>query len=106
MNKSLSLIMTALLFTLFLGGCRYMTIDTASQNPKLPPYPVTMYPAGRFMLPVPEGLNISSSIFKVNKITIQEIVWKKDRDRQEYLKEVWMPVRTEAWERYVDGCKL
>jgi hypothetical protein len=47
-----------------------MTIDTAGPNPKLPPYPVTMYPAGRFMLPVPAGLGISSSVFTVNKIII------------------------------------
>ena len=106
MKKSHRLTLTVLLFIHFLGGCHYMAIDTASPNPKLPPYPVTMYPGGRFMLPVPEGLNISSSIFKVNKITIEEIAWKKDRDREEYLKEVWMPVRTEAWERYVEGGKL
>ena len=47
-----------------------MTIDTAGPNPKLPPYPVTMYPAGRFMLPVPAGRGISSSVFTVNKATI------------------------------------
>ena len=51
-----------------------MTLDTASPNRNLPPYPVTMHPAGRFMLPVPKGLNASSSVFKVNKITIEELL--------------------------------
>jgi hypothetical protein len=106
MNKSLSLIMTALLFTIFLGGCRYMTIDTASPNPKLPPYPVTMYPAGRFMLPVPNGLDISSTVFKVNKITIEEIAWKKGRDREEYLKEVWTTVREREHKTYLRRAKV
>jgi len=106
MKKSLSLIITVLLFTFLLGGCHHMTIDTAGPNPNLPPYPVTMFPVGRFMLPVPNGLNISSSIFKVNKITIEELRWKNGRDREEYLKEVWMPVRAEAWERYIEGGKL
>jgi len=97
---------TVLLFTLFLGGCHHMTIDTAGPNPNLPPYPVTMFPVGRFMLPVPNGLNISSSVFKVNKITIEELRWKNGRDREEYLKEVWTPVRAEAWERFIEGGKL
>ena len=34
------------LLLIVLGGCQYMTIDTTSPNPKLPPYPVTMFPAG------------------------------------------------------------
>jgi len=106
MEKCLSLIMAALLFTLLLGGCRYMTIDTARPNPKLPPYPVTMFPAGRFMLPVPRDMGLVGGTFIINKITIKEIAWPKGTDREEYLKEVWMPVRTEAWERYVEGGKL
>lgn len=83
-----------------------MTIDTASPNSKLPPYPVTMFPAGRFMLPIPRDMELVGGTFKVNKITIKEIAWKKGMNREEYLKEVWMPVRTEAWKRYVEGGKL
>jgi hypothetical protein len=106
MKKCLSLIITVLLFIQILGGCHHMTIDTANPNPNLPPYPVTMFPVGRFMLPVPNGLNISSSVFKVNKITIEELRWKDGRDREEYLKDVWKPVRAEARERYIEGGKL
>ena len=106
MKKKRSLILSVLLFTLFLGGCHYMTIDTAGPNPKLPPYPVTMYPAGRFMLPVPAGLGISSSVFTVNKITIEEIAWKKGRDREEYLKEIWTTVRDREHKTYLGRGKL
>ena len=98
--------LSILLLTLILGGCHYMTIDTASPNPNLPPCPVTMFPVGRFMIPVPKDMKLGSGIHNVNKITIEEIAWKKGRDREEYLKEVWMPVRTKAWERYVEGGKL
>jgi len=106
MKKHLSLILSVLLFTLFLGGCHYMTIDTAGPNPKLPPYPVTMYPAGRFMLPVPAGLGISSSVFTVNKITIEEIAWKKGRDKEEYLKEIWTTVRDREHKTYLRRGKV
>jgi hypothetical protein len=95
-----------LLLTLILGGCHYMTIDTAGPNPNLPPCPVTMFPVGRFMIPVPKDMKLGAGIHNVNKITIEEIAWGKGRDREEYLKEVWMPVRTKAWERYVAGGKL
>ena len=106
MKRRLALILTILLFTLFLGGCQYMTIDTASPNPKLPPYPVTMFPAGRFMLPVPKGLDISSSIFTINKITIEEIAWKNGRSREEYLKEVWSTVREKEHKTFLRRGKL
>ncbi|SFL72618.1 hypothetical protein SAMN05421830_105174 [Desulfomicrobium norvegicum] len=98
--------LSILLLTLILGGCHYMTIDTAGPNPNLPPCPVTMFPVGRFMVPVPKDMKLGAGIHNVNKITIEEIAWKKGRDREEYLKEVWMLVRTEAWERYIEGGKL
>jgi hypothetical protein len=106
MKQSLFLTITVLLFTLFLGGCHHMTIDTACPNPNLPPYPVTMFPVGRFMLPVPNGLHISSSVFKVNKITIEELRWKDGRDREEYLKEVWADVRTREHKTYLRRAKV
>jgi len=98
--------LSILLLTLILGGCHYMTIDTASPNPSLPPCPVTMFSVGRFMIPVPKDMGLVGGIHKVNKITIEEIAWKKGRDREEYLKEVWMPVRTQARKRYIEGGKL
>ena len=106
MKKKPLLILAALLLILFLGGCHYMTIDTAGPNPKLPPYPVTMFPAGRFMLPVPKGLDISSSIFTLNKITIEEIAWKNGRSREEYLKEVWSTVRDTEHKTYLRRGKI
>ncbi len=38
-----------------------MHIDTAGNDPKLPPLPVVMRPVGRFMLPVPEGMEASAA---------------------------------------------
>ncbi len=106
MKKRLALIMTVLLFTLFLGGCHYMTIDTAGPNPKLPPYPVTMFPAGRFMLPIPRDMTLAGGTFIVNKITIKEIAWKNGRTREEYLKEVWSTVREEEHKTYLRRAKI
>ena len=83
MKERLALIMTVLLCILFLGGYHYMTINTASPNPKLPPYPVTMFPAGRFMLPTPRDTTLVGGTFIVNKITIEEIPWKSGRNREE-----------------------
>ena len=103
MSRAIRLMLLLLLFTLFLGGCHFMIIDSASPNPQFPPYPISMYSIGRFVLPVPTGLRISSSVVRINKIEIQEMLWKKDKDRQEYFNEVWKPIRTAAWENYVEG---
>ena len=54
-----------------------MLIDTASPDPKLPPFPVVMRRMGRFVLPVPESLELSATWFKVNGIDIEELPWKK-----------------------------
>jgi hypothetical protein len=77
-----------------------MILDTANPDPKLPPLGVTMYALGRFMLPVPTGLQISGSLFKINAISIDEIGWKKGIDRSEYFKSLWKPVRDEARSKY------
>ena len=97
------LVLPLLPLTLFLGGCLYMIVDTASPDPRLPRHPVAMYSIGRFMLPVPVGLNLSSSVLRLNKITVQEMPWKKGREREEYFKGVWKPVRAEAWVNYEEG---
>ena len=54
-----------------------MLIDTASPDPKLPPFPVVMRSVGRFVLPVPESLELSATWFKVNGIAIEELPWTK-----------------------------
>jgi len=77
-----------------------MILDTANPDPKLPQLGVTMYALGRFMLPVPAGLQISGSLFKMNAISIDEIGWKKNIDRSEYFKSLWTPVRDEARSKY------
>jgi hypothetical protein len=99
-------ILSILLLTLILGGCRYMTIDTASPNPNLPPCPVTMFPVGRFMLPVSKDMELLGGIHTVNKITIKEIAWKKGRDREEYLKEIWTTVRDKEHKTYLRRGKV
>lgn len=53
-----------------------MHIDTAGNDPKLPPLPVVMRPVGRFVLPVPEGMEPSAAWFKVNGIAVDELPWK------------------------------
>jgi hypothetical protein len=40
-------------------------------------------------------------LFSVYKITIEEIAWKKGRDREEYLREVWTTVRDREHKTYL-----
>ena len=79
-----------------------MIIDTANPDPKLPPLAVDLYPAGRFMFPVPKGvgLKVVSSAFEFNKITIEEIPWKKGIPHEEYLRELWSNLRAEERKTY------
>lgn len=53
-----------------------MLVDTASPDPELPPFPVVMRPVGRFVLPVPESMELSAAWFKVNGIAVEELPWK------------------------------
>jgi hypothetical protein len=80
-----------------------MILDTANPDQKLPPLGVTMYALGRFMLPVPTGLQISGSLLKINAISIDEIGWKKGIERSEYFKSLWTPVRDEARSEYEES---
>jgi hypothetical protein len=78
-----------------------MILDTANPNPKLPPLGVTMYALGRFMLPVPTGLQISGSLFKINAISIGEMIWKKGVDRSEFFKSLISPIRDAEKNAYI-----
>jgi hypothetical protein len=80
-----------------------MILDTANPDQKLPQLSVTMYALGRFMLPVPTGLQISGSLLKINAISIDEISWKKGIERSEYFKSLWTPVRDEARSEYEES---
>ena len=91
-----------LYLVIFLIGARYpMILDTANPNPNLPPLGVTMYALGRFMLPVPTGLQISGSSFKINAISIDEMNWKKGVDRSEYFKSLLSPIRDAEKNAYI-----
>ena len=85
-----------------------MTIDSAKPDPKLPPLAVDLYPMGRFMFPVPKGmgLKVSGTTFKLNKITIEEIPWKKGVSREEYLRETWLSVRSVERENYEEAASV
>lgn len=83
-----------LFLIIFFIGARYpMILDTANPNPKLPTLGVTMYALGRFMFPVPTGLQISGSSFKINAISIDEMSWKKGVERSEYFESLLSPIR-------------
>ena len=46
------------------------------------PHPVSMLPLGRFVLPVPRGMETMATWFEVNKITVEEMPWKCVTDRR------------------------
>jgi hypothetical protein len=60
------IVLAIFLVIFFLGARHPMIIDTAYPNPNLPPLEVRTYALGRFMLPVPKGMQISGTIFKIN----------------------------------------
>jgi hypothetical protein len=51
-------------------------------------------------------MNLVGGIFNVNKIIIKEIAWKKGRDREEYLKEIWTTVRDREHKTYLRRGKV
>jgi hypothetical protein len=80
--------------------------DKASPDPNLPPLPVQLYPTGRFMVPVPQGLEMLGGEYKLNQIQIRELNWEKGRDREEYLRSLWQPIRDDAKQNYDDAAEL
>jgi hypothetical protein len=74
--------------------------DKATPDPRFPPLPVKLYPVGRFVFPVPEGLEFLGSTLSINKIAIDEIRWKPGKDRDQQFRDLWMPVRDEARKNY------
>jgi hypothetical protein len=77
-----------------------MISDKATPDPRFPPLPVKLYPVGRFVVPVPEGLEFRSSSLSMNKIAVTEITWKPGKDREQQFRDLWMPVRDEARKNY------
>jgi hypothetical protein len=67
---------------------------------------VRTYALGRFMLPVPNGMQISGAFFKINRITILEIPWKNEMDRSEFFDSLWEPVRDAARENYEESADV
>jgi hypothetical protein len=83
-----------------------MFSDKATPDSRFPPLPVKLYPVGRFIVPVPEGLEFLGLDLSMNKIAIEEIRWKPGKDREQQFRNLWMPVRQAAWENYVEGGTL
>lgn len=40
-----------------------------------PSTPTDMRPLGRFVLPVPEGMELTATWFRINRISVEEIPW-------------------------------
>ncbi len=72
-----------------------MQHDRSSQ----PPLPVTLYPVGRFLFPVPTGLKFKGRIININDMTIEETDWGPG-DRAKQFRDLWEPVRDEARKHY------
>jgi hypothetical protein len=72
-----------------------MQHDRSSQ----PPLPVTLYPVGRFLFPVPKGLEFQGRIININDMTIEETDWGPG-DRAKQFRDLWEPVRDEARKHY------
>jgi hypothetical protein len=77
-----------------------MFSDKATPDSRFPPLPVKLYPVGRFIVPVPEGLEFLGLDLSMNKIAIEEIRWKPGKDREQQFRNLWMPVRDEAKKKY------
>ena len=59
-----------------------MTSETSRPDPFLPPHPVEMLPLGRFVLPVPRGMETTATWFEINKIGVEELPWKAEAGRR------------------------
>ncbi|WP_028576060.1 hypothetical protein [Desulfomicrobium escambiense] len=64
-----------------------------------PPLPVTLYPVGRFLFPVPQGLEFQGRIININDMSIEETDWNSG-DRAKQFRALWEPVRDEARKHY------
>ena len=64
-----------------------------------PPWPITLYPVGRFLFPVPKGLDFLGRSIKINDMFIEETDWGEG-DRAQQFRDLWMPVRDGAKDYY------
>lgn len=86
----------SLISLLLIGGCRTM------QTPPSPPLPVSYYPAGRYLLAVPQGMKYYGMSHTINHIQIEETPWERG-DRAGQFRELWEPVLKQAKENYRVG---
>jgi hypothetical protein len=86
----------SLISLLLIGGCRTM------QTPPSPPLPVSYYPAGRYLLAVPQGMKYYGMSHTINHIQIEEPPWERG-DRAGQFRELWEPVLKQAKENYRIG---
>jgi predicted SnoaL-like aldol condensation-catalyzing enzyme len=64
-----------------------------------PPLPVTLYPVGRFLFPMPNGLKFQGRIININDMSIEETDWGPG-DRAKQFRDMWEPIRDEARKHY------
>jgi hypothetical protein len=64
-----------------------------------PPLPVTLYPVGRFLFPVPKGLEFLGRDIQINDMTIEETDWGSG-DRAKQFRDLWEPIRDKARKHY------
>jgi hypothetical protein len=82
-----------LLSLLFTGGCYVMN------TPQSPPLPVSYFPAGRYLLPVPQSMKYYGMYHTINYVHVEETPWERG-DRAGQFRELWTPVLEEATEKY------
>jgi hypothetical protein len=69
------------------------------KTPYRPPWPVNLHPVGRYLFPVPSGLEFIGRKLKVNDLFIEETDWGRG-DRAQQFRDLWVPVRDEAKKHY------
>ena len=67
--------------------------------PYQPPWPVNLHPVGRYLFPVPEGLEFMGRSVWINDLFIEETDWRPG-DRAQQFRDLWVPVRDEAKKHY------
>jgi len=73
--------------------------------PPSPSLPVSFHPAGRYLLPVPQGMKFAGMYHAINSIHVEEIPWERG-DRARQFQEFWEPVLEQAKENYRVGATL
>lgn len=68
-------------------------------TPPSPPLPVSYHPAGRYLLPVPQGMKYAGMYHTINYIHVEETPWERG-DRAGQFQELWSEVLETATDKY------